>query len=162
MSFAVSEDQEELRAGIRRFLEQKSPESEVRRLMETTEGYDPRVWSQMSDQLGLQGLAIPEDLGGQGFGFVELGIVLEEMGRALLCAPYFSSVVLAANLLLVSGDEAAQARHLPGIAAGETLATVEAMKMENVLRAERDATVARILVKPGDSLAVDAVILEFA
>ncbi len=124
MSFAFSEDQEELRAGIRRFLEQKSPESEVRRLMETAEGYDPGVWSQMSDQLGLQGLAIPEELGGQGFGFVELGIVLEEMGRALLCAPFFSSVVLAANLLLVSGDAEAQARHLPGIASGETIATV--------------------------------------
>ena len=124
MNFAFSEDQEELRAGIRRFFEQKSPESEVRRLMETTEGYDPAVWSQMSDQLGLQGLAIPEELGGQGFGFVELGIVLEEMGRALLCAPYFSSVVLAANLLLVSGDADAQGRHLPGIAAGRTIATV--------------------------------------
>ena len=124
MNFAFSEEQEELRAGIRRFLEQKSPETEVRRLMETTEGYDPAVWSQMSDQLGLQGLAIPEEHGGQGFGFVELGIVLEEMGRALLCAPYLSSVVLAANLLLVSGDEEAQARHLPGIASGETIATV--------------------------------------
>ncbi len=124
MKFAFDEDQEELRAGIRRFLEQKSPESEVRRLMETTEGYDPAVWSQMSDQLGLQGIAIPEELGGQGFGFVELGIVLEEMGRALLCAPFFSSAVLAANLLLVSGDEAAKAQHLPGIASGETIATV--------------------------------------
>ena len=124
MNFAFSEDQEELRAGIRRFLEQKSPESEVRRLMETAEGYDHAVWSQMSDQLGLQGIAIPEELGGQGFGFVELGIVLEEMGRALLCAPYLSSVVLAANLLLTSGDEEAMARHLPGIASGETIATV--------------------------------------
>ncbi len=124
MNFAFSEDQEELRAGVRRFLEQKSPEAEVRRLMETTEGYDPAVWSQMSDQLGLQALAIPEAFGGQGFGFVELGIVQEEMGRALLCAPYLSSVVLAANLLLVSGDEAAQAEHLPGIASGSTLATV--------------------------------------
>ena len=124
MSFAFSEDQEELRDGIRRFLEHRSPEPEVRRLMETTEGYDPAVWSQMSDQLGLQGLALPEEHGGQGFGFVELGIVLEEMGRALLCAPYFSSVVLAANLLLVSGDAEAQARHLPGIASGETIATV--------------------------------------
>jgi alkylation response protein AidB-like acyl-CoA dehydrogenase len=124
MKFAFDEDQEELRAGIRRFLEQKSPESEVRRLMETVEGYDPAVWSQMSDQLGLQGIAIPEELGGQGFSFVELGIVLEEMGRALLCAPYFSSVVLAANLLLVSGDEAAKAEHLPRIASGETIATV--------------------------------------
>jgi len=124
MSFAFSEEQEELRTSIRRFLEQRSPEAEVRRLMETTEGYDPAVWSQMSDQLGLQALAIPEEFGGQGFGFVELGIVLEEMGRALLCAPFFSSIVLAASLLLVSGDEGAQAAHLPGIARGETLATV--------------------------------------
>ncbi|MEO5679996.1 MAG: acyl-CoA dehydrogenase family protein [Acidimicrobiales bacterium] len=124
MNFAFSEDQEELRAGVRRFLEQKSPEVEVRRLMATTEGYDPAVWAQMSEQLGLQAIAIPEALGGQGFGFVELGIIQEEMGRALLCAPFFSSVVLAANLLLVSGDEAAQERYLPGIAAGEIIATV--------------------------------------
>ena len=87
-----AEEQEELRKAVRRFLEDKSPETEVRRLMETTDGYDPAVWSQMADQLGLQGLAIPEEFGGQGFSYVELIVVLEEMGRALLCAPYFSSV----------------------------------------------------------------------
>ncbi|HET9091219.1 MAG TPA: acyl-CoA dehydrogenase family protein, partial [Acidimicrobiales bacterium] len=83
MNFGFSEEQEELRRGLRRFLEDKSPISEVRRLMETVEGYDPAVWSQMADQLGLQALAIPESYGGAGFGYVELVVVLEEMGRAL-------------------------------------------------------------------------------
>src|SRR5437763_12420775 len=92
--------------------------------METTEGYDPAVWRQMGEQLGLQGLAIPEEHGGSGYGYVELVVVLEEMGRALLCAPYFSTVALAANTLLVSGDDAAKKEYLPGIASGETIATL--------------------------------------
>ncbi len=124
MNFAFSEEQEELRKSVRRFLEDKSPETEVRRLMETTEGYDPAVWGQMAEQLGLQGLTIPEEFGGSGYSYVELIVVLEEMGRALLCAPYFSSVALAANLLLVSGDDAAKKEYLPGIANGSTIATV--------------------------------------
>jgi alkylation response protein AidB-like acyl-CoA dehydrogenase len=92
--------------------------------METTEGYDPSVWKQMGEQLGLQGLAIPEEFGGSGYSYVELGVVLEEMGRSLLCAPYFSTVVLAANTLLHCGDESAQKEYLPGIASGETVATL--------------------------------------
>jgi alkylation response protein AidB-like acyl-CoA dehydrogenase len=124
MNFAFSEEQEELRKSVRKFLEEKSPVTEVRRLMETTEGYDAAVWKQMGEQLGLQGLALPEAFGGSGYSYVELGIVLEEMGRALLCAPFFSTVALAGNLLLASGDDAAKAKHLPGIAAGETIATV--------------------------------------
>ena len=82
--------------------------------METEDGYDADVWKQMGEQMGLQGLAIPEEYGGSGFSYVELGIVLEEMGRALLCAPYFSTVVLAANTLIQSGDDAAKQAHLPG------------------------------------------------
>lgn len=124
MNFAFSEEQEELRRAVRRFLQDKSPEAEVRRLMETAEGYDPAVWSQMADQLGLQSLAIPEEYGGAGFGYVELIVVLEEMGAALLCAPYFSTVALAANALVTSGDEAAKKQHLPGLASGETIATL--------------------------------------
>jgi alkylation response protein AidB-like acyl-CoA dehydrogenase len=124
MNFAFSAEQEELRAAVRRFLADKSPEGEVRRLMATTEGYDPAVWRQMADQLGLQSLAIPEEYGGAGFSFVELVVVLEEMGAALLCAPYFSSVVLAASALLESGDEEAKQRWLPGIASGDTIATL--------------------------------------
>jgi alkylation response protein AidB-like acyl-CoA dehydrogenase len=124
MNFAFSDEQEELRRSVRRFLEDKSPESEVRRLMDQSEGYDPAVWAQMAQQLGLQGLAIPEEYGGSGFTYVELVVVLEEMGRALLCAPYFSTVALAANALLCSGDDAAQKRYLPAIASGETIATL--------------------------------------
>jgi alkylation response protein AidB-like acyl-CoA dehydrogenase len=92
--------------------------------MDTTEGYDPAVWSQMADQLGLQSLTIPEEFGGSGFTYVELLVVLEEMGAALLCAPFFSSVALAANALLTSGDDEAKKSYLPGIASGETIATL--------------------------------------
>ncbi|HLH28070.1 MAG TPA: acyl-CoA dehydrogenase family protein, partial [Acidimicrobiales bacterium] len=80
MNFAFSEEQEELRRAVRRFLEDKSPMTEVRRLMETTEGYDAAVWEQMANQLGLQALTIPEEYGGAGFSYVELIVVLEEMG----------------------------------------------------------------------------------
>jgi alkylation response protein AidB-like acyl-CoA dehydrogenase len=124
VNFGFSEEQEELRSAVRRYFEDKSPSTEVRRLMETTEGYDPAVWSQMANQLGLQALTIPEEFGGAGFGYVELVVVLEEMGRALVCAPYFASVALAANALLSSGDDAAKAEYLPGIASGETIATL--------------------------------------
>jgi alkylation response protein AidB-like acyl-CoA dehydrogenase len=124
MDFAFSGEQEELRRGLRRFLDEKSSESEVRRLMASAEGYDQAVWRQMAEQMGLHGLAIPEAYGGAGFGYLELVVVFEEMGRSLLCAPFFSSVALAANLLLASGDEAGMADYLPGIAEGATLATV--------------------------------------
>jgi alkylation response protein AidB-like acyl-CoA dehydrogenase len=124
VNFAFSEEQEELRKVVRQFLESKSSETAVREQMETEQGYDEAVWSQMGDQLGLQGLVIPEEFGGSGYGFIELVVVLEEMGRRLLCAPYFSSVVLAAQTLLHSGDDAAKKELLPGIASGETIATL--------------------------------------
>jgi alkylation response protein AidB-like acyl-CoA dehydrogenase len=119
VNFAFSEEQEELRKSVRRFLEEKSPVTEVRRLMETTEGSDPAVWKQMAEQLGLQGLAIPEAQGGSGYGFVELGVVFEEMGRALLCAPFFSTVALGANLAMIVGGDVANGA-LQEIAGGAT------------------------------------------
>jgi alkylation response protein AidB-like acyl-CoA dehydrogenase len=124
VNFAFSDEQEELRRGVRRFLAEKSPETEVRRLMDTEDGYDPAVWSQMAGQLGLQSLTIPEEYGGSGFSYVELIVVLEEMGAALLCAPYFSTVALAANAVLTSGDESAMKYLLPGLASGETIGTL--------------------------------------
>ncbi|HZJ25951.1 MAG TPA: acyl-CoA dehydrogenase family protein [Acidimicrobiia bacterium] len=124
MNFAFSEEQDELRQTVRRFLEAKSPSAEVRRLMETTEGYDEAVWKQMGQELGLQSIHIPEAYGGQGYTFVELGIVLEEMGRVLLCAPYFSTVALAADAILNVGTEAQKAELLAGIASGETKAAL--------------------------------------
>ena len=124
MNFAFSEEQEELRKVVKDFLNAKSDEATVRELMDTTDGYDAAVWTQMAEQMGLQGLVLPEEYGGSGYTFVELIVVLEEMGRRLLCAPYFSTVVLAGQTLVHSGDDAAKAAHLPGIASGETIATL--------------------------------------
>ncbi len=123
-AFAVPPEHADLRAAVRRFLTECSPEAEVRRLMETGAGHDPAVWKRMAGELGLQGLIVPADHGGAGAGRVELGIVLEEAGRALLCAPLFATVALAATLLLECDDADAQARYLPGIATGDTVATV--------------------------------------
>jgi len=130
VNFAFSDEQEQLREFVRSFLDDKSPEAAVREQMDTDQGFDRDVWNQMAEQMGLQALAIPEEYGGQGFGFVELIVVLEEMGRSLLCAPFFSSVVLSANTLLLSGDDEARNAHLPGIAAGETIAAL-ALTEEN-------------------------------
>ena len=124
MNFDFDEDQQELRRTVRRFLEHSSSEADVRRLMATEPGYDRAVWERMATELGLHGLAIPEEYGGAGFSFTELGVVLEEMGRALLCAPFFASVVLAAELLKAIDDEQARKDYLPGIASGDTIATV--------------------------------------
>ena len=124
MDFLFTDEQLELRATVRDFLAGKSAEEAVRRLMATDAGYDPAVWKQMSDQLGLPGLAVPEEYDGAGFGYLELGIVFEEMGRALLCAPYLSSVALAAEALLRCTDEAARKDLLPGLATGRTIGTL--------------------------------------
>ncbi|MFJ3802721.1 acyl-CoA dehydrogenase family protein [Streptomyces sp. NPDC090088] len=124
MDFAFSAEQEELRRTVRAFLADTSPESEVRRLMETPEGFDRDLWRRMGGELGLQGLAVPEEYGGAGCGPVEVGAALEEMGRALLCAPYLSSTVLATTTLLRSADEEARKRLLPGLASGELVATL--------------------------------------
>ena len=115
---------EELRSTVRAFLSARSAEPEVRRLMETAQGHDPAVWAQMAQQLGLQSLAIPEEYGGSGFGLREASIVLEEAGRALLCAPLLGSAVLAPQAILASGDRPAAKEYLPGIAAGNTIAAL--------------------------------------
>jgi len=116
------EELDDLREAVRDFLAAKSPETAVRAAMET--GYYPAVWEQMARQLQLPSLALPSDYGGDGFGLTELEVVLEEMGAALLCSPFFGTVVLAAQALLAANDKAACERYLPGIAAGETIATL--------------------------------------
>src|SRR5438128_1125536 len=152
MNFAFSEEQEQLREAVRRFMEAKSPSSEVRRLMETTEGYDEAVWKQMAQELGLQSLHIPEQHGGQGFTFVELGIVLEEMGRVLLCAPYFSTVALAANAIMNAGTPDQQGDLLPGIASGETIAALAFTEPDG----RGDASgITMVAARSGDSYTLD-------
>ena len=124
MKFNFTDEQREFRSVLRRFLEDKSSTTEVRRLMETDEGCDPEVWRQLSQELGLTAIHIPESYGGQGFGVGELAIAVEEMGRALLCAPYFASTVLAATAILKAGSEDQKQLMLPDIASGETVATL--------------------------------------
>ena len=151
MQFTFTDEQEELRRTMRRFLDEKSPTTEVRRLMETDDGYDEAVWKQMSQELGLAGLHIPEEYGGQGFSFVELGIVLEEMGRALLCSPFFATVCLAASSILAAGTEDAKKKYLPGIASGETIATLALAEPSGRWDADGIAAVAE---KKGDGYTI--------
>jgi len=96
----------------------------VRRLIEDRDGYDRTVWKRTGEELGLTGLAIPTSYGGAGFGLVELGIAVEEMGRALFCAPFFGSAVLATQTLLRCHDEPAKHALLPGLASGEIIASL--------------------------------------
>ncbi|MFG2455610.1 acyl-CoA dehydrogenase family protein [Streptomyces sp. NPDC048523] len=124
MDLTFSEEQDELRKVVRSFLAKHSDEATVRRLAADPTGHDPVVWRRMAGELGLQGLAVPEEYGGSGFGYVDLGIVFEEAGRALLGGPYFATVALAAEALLRCADEQARLDLLPGIASGDTVATL--------------------------------------
>jgi alkylation response protein AidB-like acyl-CoA dehydrogenase len=123
VTFAFTEEQQELRSTAARFLDEKSSSAIVRELMETDTGFDEGTWKQMAD-LGWFGMAIPEEYGGLGFGFVEVTVLLEEMGRKLLPAPYLSSVIFGANAILNAGTEDQRKELLPGIADGTTRATL--------------------------------------
>ncbi|MBS9376392.1 acyl-CoA dehydrogenase family protein [Rhodococcus sp. B50] len=136
-------EQDELRSVVRRLFDTHSSEEHVRSFLDQTSGFDVTSWKLMAEQVGVQALAIPEEYGGAGFGFAELAIVLEESGRSLLCAPLLSTCVLATYALLLAEDPETASRYLPGIAAGETIATLavtegnETASEENVhVRAE--------------------------
>ena len=124
MHFAFTEEQEALRRTARRFLGSHSTSSQVRAAMATEAGYDPELYRHICQELGWTSLLIPESYGGLGGSYVELVGLMEEMGRALLCAPFFSTVCLATNVLLAGGSEAQQREHLPAIAAGKITATL--------------------------------------
>ena len=124
MKFSFTPEQDEFRSVLRRYFEETSSPTEVRRLMETQAGWDAPAWRDLNGRLGLAGVHIPEEYGGQGFGLVELAIVLEEMGRALVCAPYFASTVLAATAIMNGGSETEKMALLPPMALGETIATL--------------------------------------
>ena len=149
---AFSEEQEELRRSVRRFLDDTSPVAEVRRLMDTEEGWDRAVWRAMAERVGLQGIHVPEAFGGAGLGHVELGIVLEELGRSLACMPYFSTVGLAVSTLLASGDERAQRELLPRLASGAATGTLAVLEPAGSWDLEALATTAR---REGDGWVVD-------
>jgi alkylation response protein AidB-like acyl-CoA dehydrogenase len=123
-SLLLTEEQAFLGSTVRGFLEDRAAERAVRRVMETADGIDRALWRDLAGSLGACGLSVPEGLGGAGATFVETALVCEELGRSLACVPYLSSVVLAQTLLLDSADPDAQARWLPGLCSGDTIATV--------------------------------------
>ena len=120
MNFSFSEEQQMIRATAEAFLAEKSTSAAVRRAMVTERGYDPQLWQSICEDMYWQAMTIPEAHGGLGLGYVELVATLEQMGRYLLCAPFYASVCLATNALLVAASEEQQARYLPQLAAGTT------------------------------------------
>jgi alkylation response protein AidB-like acyl-CoA dehydrogenase len=121
--FEFNEEQRALRAAVRSFAERAFSEAEVRRLMETPQGYDAQTWRRMAEELGLQGLLVPEEHGGAGASLLELAIALDELGRRVAPGPFLSTA-LATVAILETRDATAAAELLPGIAAGETIATI--------------------------------------
>jgi alkylation response protein AidB-like acyl-CoA dehydrogenase len=119
-----AEDTALLRDTARAAFRDRSPIAEVRRLMETGEGWSASTWRRLCRELGLAGLAAPEEHGGAGLGEIELGVIFEEAGWALLCAPLLATAGLAIPLLLAAGDTAAMERYLPGLCDGSLVATV--------------------------------------
>jgi alkylation response protein AidB-like acyl-CoA dehydrogenase len=118
MNFGFNEEQELLRGTARKFFENECPSASVRELMETPEGMTPALWAKLAEQ-GWLGLVYPEAYGGMGLGFVDLTVLMEEMGRAVLPGPYFSAVLLGGLTVLEAGSEAQKKQWLPAIAGGE-------------------------------------------
>ena len=127
MDFGFSEEQEMLRKSARDFLAKESPMTYVRQMMEDERGFTDAQWKKMAE-LGWMGLILPEQYGGAGLDFVDLVVVLEEMGRVVLPGPFFSTAVLGGVALLTGGSTAQKERYVPRLAAGDlrvTLAQLE-------------------------------------
>ena len=120
MDFKFTEEQEMIRDTAEAFLAEVSTSAAVRAAMATELGYDPDLWQRVCQEMFWQAIHIPEEYGGMGLGYVELVAMLEQMGRYLFCAPFYSTVCLAANALLVAGTEAQKSQYLPELIAGTT------------------------------------------
>src|SRR5437667_12651881 len=123
MDFGFSEEQEMLRKSARDFLANESAMTYVRRMMEDDRGFTDAQWQKMAE-LGWMGLILPERYGGAGLDFVDMVVVLEEMGRVVLPGPFFSTAVLGGVALLEGGSEAQKRAYMPKLAAGQLRATL--------------------------------------
>ena len=124
--FDVSPEQQELRAGLRRFCERQSDEATVRRLMESDAGYDRALWSRLGSELGALALAVPEELGGAGAGLVDQAVAAEELGAALFCGPVLGTIGLAIPALVAAPAGAVRDELLPALADGSRTAALVA------------------------------------
>ena len=123
MDFDLGEEQVMLKTSARDFLEKECPKKLVRDMMDDDKGYSPELWRKMAD-LGWHGLAFPEEYDGVGSTFLDLAVLLEEMGRALVPGPFVPTVVYAGRTILAAGNEEQKQRFLPAIAGGETIMTM--------------------------------------
>src|SRR5208282_837805 len=123
MEFGLSESQQFLKDNARKFFAGECPMAEVRRIMETDTAYDAALWAKMAEQ-GYTGIIFPEEYGGVGLGKVELILLMEEAGRALVPGPFFSTVALAGAVLDALGTPASKEKYLAPICRGEVCATV--------------------------------------
>jgi alkylation response protein AidB-like acyl-CoA dehydrogenase len=123
MDFGFSEEQEMLRSSARDFLAKEAPMTYVRKMMEDDRGYTDDLWRKMA-ALGWMGLVLPEEFGGSGLDFVDMVVVLEEMGRAVLPGPFFSTVILAGIAIAEGGSAKQKAAYLPKIGDGSLKATL--------------------------------------
>jgi len=120
MNFDFSHDQKVLRDQARKFLAEHASSARVRRILDTDTPYDAELWPGIGE-MGWMGTAIPEVYGGAGFGYLELSVIAEELGRSLAPTPFSSTIYLAAEALLRAGSEAQKKRWLPRIAQGEAI-----------------------------------------
>ncbi len=123
MNLDFSEEQEMLRTTTRDFLTKECPKTLVRELEEDEKGYSPDLWKEMAE-LGWMGLVLPEEYDGMGMGFMDLIILLEEMGRNILPGPFFCTVILGSLPILEAGSEEQKKELLPKISAGELILTL--------------------------------------
>jgi alkylation response protein AidB-like acyl-CoA dehydrogenase len=123
MDLGLSEEQELLKNTARDFLEKECPETLVREMEEDEKGYSPELWKKMAEQ-GWQGLLIPDQYGGADFSYLDLIILIEEFGRALVPGPFISTVVGGTLPLLEAGTDEQKSEHLPKIASGEAIWTL--------------------------------------
>jgi alkylation response protein AidB-like acyl-CoA dehydrogenase len=131
MDFGFSEEQDLLRAEVRKLLDARAPLEQVRKVMETGSGYDPDLWRELAE-LGWLGLTIPETYGGAGLGWVDLVVLLQETGRSLFPSPLISTS-LAAAAILDSGTKEQKQRWLPSLADGTRIGTLALLEASDVL-----------------------------
>ncbi|MGA2464512.1 MAG: acyl-CoA dehydrogenase family protein [Thermodesulfobacteriota bacterium] len=129
MEFSLSEEQNILKNEVRRFLQNECPTELVKEMIEDEKGYSPILWKKMAD-LGWMGVFFEEKYGGTSGTFLDLSIILEEMGRALLPGPFFSTVALGGVTLMQSADEKLKQRFLPSVANGNNILTLALTEME--------------------------------
>jgi len=127
MNFGFNEEQELLRSTARKFFDNECASETVRRLMDGPEGMTPELWKKIAEQ-GWTGLIFPDEHGGMGLGFVDLVVLMEEMGRSVVPGPFFSTVLLGGLAIREAGTEAHRKAWLPRISSGEARATLAWME----------------------------------